>query len=367
MTTTTADPQVRPLKLFANPHWPLALGAIGLVTLGTFENRAVGTALPTLGVPRRARAARAGLAGAAAGDPADRGDAGAGAPGRSGGDVAPGGSVRGRRRGRGVLPDPGGRPAGRAPAAVRHDRGRRSGAARPQRGTADAGRDVPRGAGLPDRGAAAGRDRGGVRRGGRVPAAAAHAAPRLRAVAGRDQPDHHRRDVGVRVLAAGPRPPRQPVVVLRTGLSLMTAGLAGTTTLAWTELPAWAGLSGWAVAGIGMGLSSPTLAVLTLDLAGDDHPGRYTSAALMAGSVSMATSCAISGTLLAVAAPDPGRDVFGAVLTAGVLIAALGLLATGRVTGRPAGAESWAAGRFARATTLSASRGAGGRARRHPM
>ncbi len=157
------------------------------------------------------------------------------------------------------------------------------------------------------------------------------------------------------------------VVVLRTGLSLMTVGLAVTTTLAWTELPAWAGLSGWAVAGIGMGLSSPTLAVLTLDLAGDNHQGRYTSAAQMAGSVSMATSFAISGTLLAVAAPDPGRDVFGAVLTAGVLIAALGLLATGRVTGRPAGAESWAAGRFARATTLSASRGACGRARRHPM
>ncbi len=130
------------------------------------------------------------------------------------------------------------------------------------------------------------------------------------------------------------------VVVLRTGLSLMTVGLAVTTTLAWTELPAWAGLSGWAVAWIGMGLSSPTLAVLTLDLAGDDHPGRYTSAALMAGSVSMATSCAISGTLLAVAAPDPGRDVFGAVLTAGVLIAALGLLATGRVTGRPARKDS---------------------------
>src|SRR6266542_4951822 len=48
--TTTAAPPVRtePLKLFAAPHWPLALGAIGLVTLGAFENRAVSTALPTL-------------------------------------------------------------------------------------------------------------------------------------------------------------------------------------------------------------------------------------------------------------------------------------------------------------------------------
>jgi len=119
--------------------------------------------------------------------------------------------------------------------------------------------------------------------------------------------------------------------VLRAGLALMTAGLSVTTLLTLSGLPAWAGLTGWAVAGIGMGLSSPSLAVLTLDLAGESNQGRYTSAAQMAGSVSMATSFAVSGTLLALAAPDPGRAVFGAIITAGAVIAALGLLVTRRV------------------------------------
>src|SRR3954452_23213590 len=45
MTSATVDP--RP-KLFTGQHLPLVLGVIGLVTLGAFENRAVGTALPTM-------------------------------------------------------------------------------------------------------------------------------------------------------------------------------------------------------------------------------------------------------------------------------------------------------------------------------
>src|SRR5215212_8186702 len=43
MTVTEARP-----KLFTGQHLPLVLGVIGLVTLGAFENRAVGTALPTM-------------------------------------------------------------------------------------------------------------------------------------------------------------------------------------------------------------------------------------------------------------------------------------------------------------------------------
>src|SRR5215470_8617857 len=45
MTATTSDPRPR---LFSGRHLPLVLGVIGLVTLGAFENRAVGTALPTM-------------------------------------------------------------------------------------------------------------------------------------------------------------------------------------------------------------------------------------------------------------------------------------------------------------------------------
>jgi MFS family permease len=122
------------------------------------------------------------------------------------------------------------------------------------------------------------------------------------------------------------------VQVLRAGLAAMTVGLSVTTTLAWTGLPAWVGLAGWALAGIGMGLSSPTLAVLTLDLAGEHRQGRYTSAAQMAGSIGMAAGFAIGGTLIAFAEPDPGRAEFGAILTGGAALALLGLLVVRRVS-----------------------------------
>lgn len=124
------------------------------------------------------------------------------------------------------------------------------------------------------------------------------------------------------------------VTVLRAGMAAMTAGLAVATALAWTTLPVGVGLAGWAVAGLGMGLTSPTLALLTLDLAGDRHQGRYTSSGQMAASISTAAALAISGTLLAFAAPDPGRVVFGVILTAGAAIALLGFLITGRVAVR---------------------------------
>jgi MFS family permease len=122
------------------------------------------------------------------------------------------------------------------------------------------------------------------------------------------------------------------VQVLRAGLAAMTIGLSVTTTLAWTGLPAWVGLAGWALAGIGMGLSSPTLAVLTLDLAGEHRQGRYTSAAQLAGSIGMAAGFAIGGTLIAFAEPDPGRAEFGAILTGGAALALLGLLVVRRVS-----------------------------------
>jgi len=47
MAGMTITDQARP-RLFTGQHLPLVLGVIGLVTLGAFENRAVGTALPTM-------------------------------------------------------------------------------------------------------------------------------------------------------------------------------------------------------------------------------------------------------------------------------------------------------------------------------
>ncbi|MGH3452937.1 MAG: MFS transporter [Nocardioidaceae bacterium] len=124
-----------------------------------------------------------------------------------------------------------------------------------------------------------------------------------------------------------PRP-----LVLRSGLTAMTVGLAATALLGWTDLPAWVGLSGWAIAGVGMGLTSPSLSLLTLDLSEPTHVGRNSGAAQMAGSLSVAAILAVSGTLVAFAGEDPGRPTFAAILTSGAALALLALLVAGRAT-----------------------------------
>jgi MFS family permease len=121
------------------------------------------------------------------------------------------------------------------------------------------------------------------------------------------------------------------IVVLRAGLLAMTAGLAVTSLLAWTHLPAAVGLAGWAVAGIGMGLISPTVSVLILERSDATNQGRNTSAGQLAVSLGAAVSLAISGTAVAFAAPEPGRIVFAAIVTASAGIAAVAALASRRV------------------------------------
>jgi len=122
--------------------------------------------------------------------------------------------------------------------------------------------------------------------------------------------------------------------VLRAGLALMTLGLAVTSALAWTDATAWFGLTGWAIAGIGMGLSSSSLSVLTLDLSDAGNSGRNSSAAQIAATMSVAAMLAITGTLLAVNADNPRPWVFGVIISAGVVLAALALLCAGRVRPR---------------------------------
>ncbi|NIK57142.1 MFS transporter [Kribbella shirazensis] len=121
------------------------------------------------------------------------------------------------------------------------------------------------------------------------------------------------------------------VAVLRTGLAFMTLGLLVTSLLAWTDVTTWIGLIGWGFAGIGMGLSSSSLSVLTLDLSDQNNAGRNSSAGQMVATMSIATALAVSGTLLAFNADAPHPWVFGTIITAGAAVALLGFLGAGRV------------------------------------
>jgi MFS family permease len=123
----------------------------------------------------------------------------------------------------------------------------------------------------------------------------------------------------------------QRVTVLRTGLALMTGGLLVTSLLAWTDASSWFGLIGWAFAGIGMGLNSSSLSVLTLDLSDAGNSGRNSSAAQMAASMSIATALAVSGTLLALNASNLQPWVFGAIITTGAALALVAFLTATRV------------------------------------
>ncbi|TDD72314.1 MFS transporter [Jiangella aurantiaca] len=120
-----------------------------------------------------------------------------------------------------------------------------------------------------------------------------------------------------------------PAVVLRAGLAAMTAGLAVTTLLAWPAVPPVVGLLGWALAGVGMGLTSPVLSLLILAGSDRTNQGRNVSAGQLAGSLSTAGTLAVSGAAVALTAPGPA--VFAGILVAGGLVALAGLLTSGRV------------------------------------
>ncbi|MGC4938993.1 MFS transporter [Kribbella sp. DT2] len=125
----------------------------------------------------------------------------------------------------------------------------------------------------------------------------------------------------------------QRLTVLRVGLGLMTAGIAGTTLLAWTN-DTWIGLISWSIAGVGMGLNSSSVSVLTLDLSDATNSGRNTSSAQMAGTMSIAAVFALFGTLLAVNADHPTGWVFGAIITTSAGLALIGLLTSARIAPR---------------------------------
>ncbi|GAA1548299.1 MFS transporter [Kribbella lupini] len=120
------------------------------------------------------------------------------------------------------------------------------------------------------------------------------------------------------------------LTVLRTGLALMTVGIAGTSLLAWTN-HTWLGLISWSIAGIGMGLNSSSVSVLTLDLSDATNSGRNSSSAQMAGTISIAAVFALFGTLLAVNADHPTGWVFGAIITTSAVLALLALLTSAKV------------------------------------
>ncbi|MFY1618535.1 MFS transporter [Micromonospora sp. WMMD736] len=126
----------------------------------------------------------------------------------------------------------------------------------------------------------------------------------------------------------------------RVGLSAITAGTATVALAVRPEVPVAVAVLGWAVAGLGMGLLYPSLAVLTLELSAPGEQGRNSSALQLGDSLFAATVLALTGAVLAAgSAPGPSSYLVTLVVAAG--LALLGALLAGRVvvpgSARPAG------------------------------
>jgi hypothetical protein len=119
-------------------------------------------------------------------------------------------------------------------------------------------------------------------------------------------------------------------VRLRLGFLLITVGVLGPALTAVEVLPVWGGLAMWGVAGLGMGITSPTLATHMLALSPVSDQGRNTAAASVTGSVTQAAALAVVGAAIAWQAPSLPGWLFAAGMFGGSAIALVGLLGARR-------------------------------------
>ncbi|GGM01479.1 hypothetical protein [Micromonospora yangpuensis] len=125
-------------------------------------------------------------------------------------------------------------------------------------------------------------------------------------------------------------PPRSPATLPRLGLTCLTAGTATVALGVLPAVPVAIGILGWAVAGLGMGLTFPSLSVLTLGLSAPGEQGRNSSSLQLADNLCTATVLALTGTLLAASAA-PGPPTYLAMFAVAVGCGALGAVLAGRV------------------------------------
>ena len=122
----------------------------------------------------------------------------------------------------------------------------------------------------------------------------------------------------------------EPIRRLRIGFSLVAIGVFGPVLLSLALIPLWAGLALWAVAGLGMGLSSPTLSTQMLALSPTTVQGRNTAAGSVTGSVTQSVTLGAAGALIAWQTPSLPGWLFAAVMASGGIIGLAGAVLAGR-------------------------------------
>jgi MFS family permease len=119
--------------------------------------------------------------------------------------------------------------------------------------------------------------------------------------------------------------------VLRIGAVGIGIGVALAALAVWPAVPVVVGMLGWGAAGFGMGMSYPTLSLLTLRLSAPAEQGANTSALQMTESLGNALVLAVSGPVFAALVVARPTEAFLACFAVSVTLAATGFLVAGRV------------------------------------
>jgi MFS family permease len=99
----------------------------------------------------------------------------------------------------------------------------------------------------------------------------------------------------------------------------------------WPAFPVVASVLGWGVAGLGMGLSYPTLSLLTLRLSPVAEQGANSSALQVSESLATALTLAASGPAFALLVTARPAAAYGACFALSVALALTAALLAGRI------------------------------------
>lgn len=122
-----------------------------------------------------------------------------------------------------------------------------------------------------------------------------------------------------------------PHCVLRRALLMLAVGIALTAAGAWPLVPVAVPVLGWVLAGLGMGLVSPTLSVLTLELSPVAQQGYNASALQLSDALFTATVLALGGSLFAALHVQTPIAAYASGFAVTVALALLGALLSIRV------------------------------------
>ncbi|MEO6414379.1 MAG: MFS transporter [Pedococcus sp.] len=117
---------------------------------------------------------------------------------------------------------------------------------------------------------------------------------------------------------------------LQIGFGLIAVGLLGPALTSLDRLPVAVGLALWGMAGLGMGVVSPTLSTQLLRFAPVQDQGRITAASSLTASVAQAVGLAAAGALIAWQAPDLPGWLFAATMAGCAAVGVLGFVAARR-------------------------------------